>query len=245
MNSCRSMLRGAAIAVAAFSGLGALPAQGQEEIDTYGTATTTNHVLQAYAFVPFTGDGATFIGNGAFSRGCLSPCNFEAAVMLPAGSVIESMDFEACDTSASAEMTAALVRQPQLEGAFTTLAFVSTGVAATPGCAFFPVTLTAPHTVNNRTSTYIVQVQTNGTTIATRFQAVRIVYRLQVSAAPAVATFPNDVPTTHPFFRFVEALAAAGITGGCGPGAYCPDSAVTRGQMAVFLATALGLHFPN
>jgi S-layer family protein len=40
-------------------------------------------------------------------------------------------------------------------------------------------------------------------------------------------------------------LASAGITGGCGPGSYCPDAAVTRGQMAVFLATALGLHFPN
>jgi hypothetical protein len=26
---------------------------------------------------------------------------------------------------------------------------------------------------------------------------------------------------------------------------YCPDQPVTRGQMAVFLAKALGLHFPN
>jgi hypothetical protein len=40
-----------------------------------------------------------------------------------------------------------------------------------------------------------------------------------------------------------EALLAAGITGGCGGGAYCPDSPVTRGQMAVFLSRALGLHF--
>lgn len=66
-----------------------------------------------------------------------------------------------------------------------------------------------------------------------------------MSPAPATATFPNDVPTTHAFFRFVEALAASGVTGGCGPRSYCPDAAVTRGQMAVFLATALGLHFPN
>ena len=70
-------------------------------------------------------------------------------------------------------------------------------------------------------------------------------YRLQVSPAPATATFPNDVPTSHPFFRFVEALAAAGITGGCGTGSYCPDAPVTRGQMAVFIANALGLHFAN
>ncbi len=73
---------------------------------------------------------------------------------------------------------------------------------------------------------------------------VQFNYRLQVSPAPAVASF-SDVPTSHPFFRYVEALAAAGITGGCGTGIYCPDQAVTRGQMAVFLSIALGLHFPH
>ncbi len=63
---------------------------------------------------------------------------------------------------------------------------------------------------------------------------------LPVSAAPAIATF-NDVPTNHPFFRFIEALVASGITAGCGSGNYCPDTPLTRGQMAVFLAKALGL----
>ena len=67
-------------------------------------------------------------------------------------------------------------------------------------------------------------------------------YQLKVSPAPAVATF-LDVPTNHPFFQFVEALAASGITGGCGGGNYCPNNPVTRGQMAVFLAKALGLQF--
>jgi hypothetical protein len=67
---------------------------------------------------------------------------------------------------------------------------------------------------------------------------------LRVSPAPGTATFPNDVPTSHPYFRFIEALAAAGITGGCGPGSYCPNSPITRGEMAVFLAAALGLHWP-
>ena len=71
-------------------------------------------------------------------------------------------------------------------------------------------------------------------------------YRLQVSPPPAMATF-NDVPTGHPFFQFVEALAASGITAGCGaaPPLYCPDAPLTRGQMAVFLAKALGLHWPR
>jgi hypothetical protein len=55
------------------------------------------------------------------------------------------------------------------------------------------------------------------------------------------------VPTSHPFFQFIEALASSGITGGCqaSPPLYCPDSPLTRGQMAVFLAKALGLDWPN
>lgn len=42
----------------------------------------------------------------------------------------------------------------------------------------------------------------------------------------------------------IEALATAGITAGCNPPsntAFCPDEIVTRGQMAAFLARALGL----
>ena len=37
------------------------------------------------------------------------------------------------------------------------------------------------------------------------------------------------------FGDWIEALAAEGITGGCGGGNYCPTSPVTRQQMAVFL----------
>jgi beta-N-acetylhexosaminidase len=57
-----------------------------------------------------------------------------------------------------------------------------------------------------------------------------------------VATF-SDVPTGHPFFRFIEALARSGITSGCGGGNFCPDAPLTRGQIAVFLSLGLGLHF--
>ena len=44
-----------------------------------------------------------------------------------------------------------------------------------------------------------------------------------------------DVPPSHPFFTYVETIAANGITGGCGGSYFCPDSSVTRAQMAVFL----------
>ena len=56
-----------------------------------------------------------------------------------------------------------------------------------------------------------------------------------------VATF-TDVPTTYWDWQWIERLYNAGITGGCGvsPLIYCPDSSVTRAQMAVFLLR--GIH---
>ena len=78
------------------------------------------------------------------------------------------------------------------------------------------------------------------------FGSVEVWWRRSVSPAPATASF-NDVPTSHPFFQYVEALKASGITGGCAasPPLYCPDNSLTRGQMLVFLAKALGVHWPG
>jgi hypothetical protein len=46
-----------------------------------------------------------------------------------------------------------------------------------------------------------------------------------------------DVPPSHPYFTYVETLAANSVTGGCltVPSRYCPDAPVTRAEMAVFL----------
>jgi hypothetical protein len=75
------------------------------------------------------------------------------------------------------------------------------------------------------------------------FKGVTIWWHREVSPPPGTATF-NDVPTNHPQFQFIEALAESGITVGCGGGNFCPDNALTRGQMAVFLSKALGLYWP-
>jgi hypothetical protein len=166
----------------------------------------------------------------------------DAAPMLPNGSQIERIELRACDSDAGASVTLNFGPCPTGGSGCNLAGTVTTG--ATPGCSDFSTTLATPVVVNNQTTPILAEVNT-GTTATTTFSAVKVYYRLRISPAPATATFPNDVPTTHGFFRFVEALAAAGVTGGCGPGAYCPDAPVTRGQMAVFLATALGLHFPN
>jgi len=73
---------------------------------------------------------------------------------------------------------------------------------------------------------------------------VRITWHRQVSPAPTTAHF-GDVPVGAFGFAQIEALFASGITGGCGGGNYCPNGSVTRAQMAVFLAEALGLYWSN
>ena len=59
---------------------------------------------------------------------------------------------------------------------------------------------------------------------------------------PAVSsTGFGDVPTDHWAAKWIKQLAAEGITGGCGNGKYCPDTPVTRAQMAVFLVKTFNL----
>ncbi|MFZ5878904.1 MAG: S-layer homology domain-containing protein [Chloroflexota bacterium] len=48
----------------------------------------------------------------------------------------------------------------------------------------------------------------------------------------------GDVPINHWAAAWIEQMSNAGISGGCGNGNFCPDQAVTRGQMAVFLGVA-------
>jgi uncharacterized repeat protein (TIGR01451 family) len=50
-----------------------------------------------------------------------------------------------------------------------------------------------------------------------------------------------DVPVDYWAGDFIEQLAAAAITSGCGGGVYCPESPVTRAEMAVFLTRTFGL----
>lgn len=61
---------------------------------------------------------------------------------------------------------------------------------------------------------------------------------------PLAAARFSDVPATHTFFADIEWMADEGITKGCNPPSnsrFCPDTSVTRGQMAAFLNRALEL----
>ncbi len=55
-------------------------------------------------------------------------------------------------------------------------------------------------------------------------------------APPAATGVFSDVATNLPLAPWIEELARLYVTSGCGGTQYCPNNAVTRGQMAVFLA---------
>jgi hypothetical protein len=66
-----------------------------------------------------------------------------------------------------------------------------------------------------------------------------------VTGASSPMTWPlhlgasfTDVPTSNPFYPFIEAILHKQVTGGCGGTTYCPSASTTREQMAVFVLVA-------
>lgn len=133
-----------------------------------------------------------------------------------------------------------------------TLSSMGTGVEATPGYELMCADLKPPvivHTsgdLNEDGLPGTLQYWVGAVIPACEVMAGPIIltWHRPVSPAPLQATF-GDVPTEHRFFRFIEALAAARLTGGCAEGLYCPDQPLTRGEAAVFLASALSLSWPE
>ena len=207
--------------------------------DTYGTASLTSYLLPSSTFV-LRSSASNYTTGGGFARFSTNGGVFDAAPMIPNGAQIERVEMRACDTDAVASVTLNLGPCPTIGGGCNLAGTINTG--ATPGCNTFSTTLAAPIIVDNNNALILFEV--SGTSASATFDAVKVFYRLRVSPAPATASF-TDVPLGHPQRQFVEALAAAGVTGGCTATQFCPDSPLTRGQMAVFLSVALGLHFPN
>ena len=63
---------------------------------------------------------------------------------------------------------------------------------------------------------------------------------LALPVAVSASHLFSDVPNSNTFHAAISTLYGARITGGCGGGKYCPNAAVTRGQMAAFLVRGLG-----
>jgi hypothetical protein len=166
---------------------------------------------------------------------------FVASVHLPPGARLTSFELDACDTAADAMQIQVDLHQCDRFGQNCQLVSQLT-VADNAGCAQATEDLTLQPTtyVNDSAHQLYVYLQTGSTFMSIRGAVVG--YKLQISPAPATATF-GDVPTNYLYFRAIEALAASGVASGCGSGNYCPDQPVTRGELAKILANGLGLHW--
>jgi hypothetical protein len=213
----------------------------------YGITGVTSYEVSALEFSTFAQSDAWVDVGGTPDRYLTSGVAFEVPVHLPQGALVLSFEIEGCDTSATGELSGLFGTAAGPAGNGTLIGSFGTGVAATPGCAFFPTSVT-PFTVDNKNNVYWFELTNSPGDGSTYYAAARIYYQLQVSPAPVTQTF-GDVPPSDGAYQFIEAFVAAGITVGCqnpgDPPIYCPDATVTRRQMAVFFAKALGLYWPN
>lgn len=208
--------------------------------------TWTIELLPFSAFVPRTSTGIswdTSFSTGYGWRGSGTPDFMWAPLQVESGLRVRQIELEAChDNTSPSNLFVILYRCEVFTNDCEFLTDHQVFALQNGGCTLRSVFPDPGETIDNRDFTYYVFAHDGLGTDTTRFRSVRLYLQRQVSPAPTTATF-GDVPTGHPFFRHIEALAASEVTGGCGDGNYCPEAPLTRGQMAVFLAKALGLHW--
>ncbi|HEY7112158.1 MAG TPA: S-layer homology domain-containing protein [Thermoanaerobaculia bacterium] len=169
---------------------------------------------------------------------------YSAVAHVPSGALVTYLELDYCDTNPAGNVSLELFRCNYLGMDCHSMSSLSSSTGAA-GCHVATDDLTAQgFTMDNNASELVLYAGTSGGDDRTSFSGAYIGYKLQISPAPASPTF-GDVSPSNQYYRAIEALAAAGITGGCGSGNFCPNQNVTRGEMAAFLARALGLHFPN
>ena len=78
----------------------------------------------------------------------------------------------------------------------------------------------------------------------TRGQMAKVIVRGLGRSTTSYKGYFTDVPQSNIFWPYIERIKRDGITVGCNPPAntkYCPNSNVTRAQLATFLARATGV----
>ncbi len=192
-------------------------------------------------------------GTGSYS-------NYWVQLDLPNGALVEAIFVDLYDNDPDAHWTINFIGyEAATWGVFPPFAklFASVSPDNSRVPEYYTNTLTTSEPVIVRARTdfdgdgdtnSVAYVLTLGTTpqaaSAMRFWGARVKWSRTISPPPANATF-NDVPTDYWAFNQIEALNSSGITSGCGGENFCPDDTVTRAQMAVFLARALGLHWDH
>ena len=167
-----------------------------------------------------------------------------APVRVPGGVRVDTIVLDSCDNDSSGNDVTLDVYDCDYKGNCNSTPIASLSSASNTFTCDFASVGNLNHTMNNVNRHLLLDVRTQSAMGQTTLTGVLVGYYRQISPAPGAATFA-DVPTNYLYFRAIEALAASGITGGCGSGNFCPNGNVTRGEMAAFLARALGLYWAN
>lgn len=249
---CRAISLGCA---ALFSiALSAVQVSAQEvslnKIAAYGTIDYSVKEISAFAFECFDTYNDyvysdIFALDGYRYMDDLSSGVFAADVSLPSGVMIDYIGFNYCDSNPEAGADWKVILT-DLSGDHVTTEVTNMTFPTRSGCgyAYNVSPLNYQYDTNSGHHLVLYVDQRNDTFYdgSMQFRGVEIWYKRKISPAPVAATF-SDVPTSHPFFQYIEALYSSGITTGYPDGTFRPDDTVTRKQMAAFLARALGLHW--
>lgn len=175
---------------------------------------------------------------------------FVAPVSMPSGALVIGLELAGCDLFTDDNIEAVLGRVEEPNGPVEIMAELFTdGTASSPGdgCNFWLDASVVTPTIDNLTYSYYVLVAfgtyTAPYTSDLKLRAVRLFWRRQVQASDGSPAF-SDVPGGNAYRKYVEAATALGIMSPCAAGLFCPDNPVTRAQLALALAKALGLDYP-
>ena len=183
------------------------------------------------------GLGWTFYGSGG-------PGIWAAPVNLPGGSLLKRVELDYCDSNTEGlHLSLGVDECDNQWSSCHSIAGTELVSVSSPDCGFVSSSAVSQR-IDNYHHGYILWVSFGTSDGTNTLGGAILSYQLDVSPAPATPTF-GDVPASDPEFQFIEALVSSGITAGCAGGYYCPDAPLTRRQMAVFLAKALGLQWSN
>lgn len=206
--------------------------------------------IGAPAFQPAATGGSSFLSGNAYRYG---QGGYVAPLSLPDGAEISMMCLYADDPDAGSLVLAELdAGKMPAGGQDPGLVVVPNSVVTADFNIGFGTVCTGPMSYTIHTT---ADLDGNGVENLFHFVnvtvmanaglgGVRVFWHRQVSPLPAASSF-DDVTLGSQYSPFIEALKAAGITGGCqaSPPLYCPDRPITRAEMAVYMSLALGLHW--
>jgi hypothetical protein len=246
-NRGRVSIAGVLISVALVGGLNAQTRSPQPR-PAFGTSEYTVTTIPGVAFM--VGNSTyCFFTSGSLSRGVCPQAprvDFYSGLDIPAGAIIDFIGFNNLNDGTPNIMAIHLIQRDN-SGVTGDLFDLDN----TPHTFFATDINPAPLGILWAGSqgvglNLILDMEIDSSASNQFFGQVEVWWKRSVSPAPATATF-NDVQPGDFGFQFIEALAASGITGGCqaSPPLFCPNDTLTRAQMAVFLAKALGLDWPN